>query len=194
MEDFLRVKQDSVLYEHCVAAREARVQGQYVKCLDEVRTSFARMAEVLMGTEGEGKELLQRLTEQGLLTDRSLAAYREMLTETDGEMDGLRAENAYASLEEEIDKYTKFYQKGESPKSIEEISSSYSDGIHSTRDHRNHWDAVFYSILIIGFIVVGVGLLILSAVVPSMSNWMLGGILFALTGILFGYMNMKVKK
>lgn len=194
MEDFLRIKQDSVLYEHCVAAVEARLQEAHTKCVDEVRASFARMAEVLAGTEGEDKELLQRLTEQGLLTDRSLAAYREMLTEVEGEADGLKAENAYASLEEEIDKYAKFYQKGVSPKSIEEISSSYSDGIHSTRDHRNNWDTVFYSILIIGFIVVGVGLLILSAVVPSMFNWLVGGILFALTGILFGYLNMKVKK
>lgn len=194
MEDFLRIKQDSVLYEHCVAAVEARLQGAHIKCVDEVRASFARMAERLTGAEGESAELLQRLTEQGLLTDRSLAAYREMLTEAEGEADGLRAENAYASLEEEVDKYARYYQKGVSPKSIEEITSSYSDGVNSTRDRRNSLDTVFYSILIIGFIVVGMGLLILSAVVPSMSNWLVGGILFALTGILFGYLNMKVKK
>ncbi len=194
MNDFLRVKQDAVLYHCCIQARDAYARGEAQACILAVRGAYLRMAQCLTQNEDtDGETLIFLLKEQELLTDVSLAAYRSFLTEN-VEGDLLYAQNAYISLEAEIERYTGYYQKGVSPTRIASIANNVSDGIYSTRQGRGQWDTVFGSVLVVGLILIGGILLLLSAVVPSMSNWLIGGILIALTGVLFGVLNMKVKK
>ncbi len=193
MEVFLQVKQDAVLYEACMGAAAARQNGEYTTCFDRTKAAFVRMAENLTKSEGvESEQLVKALSEMGILTDRSLAAYREVLMDRT-EVDELIGENTYASLEEEIDKYAKYYQKGISPKTIEELTSGFRDGVHSTRGQRTDRDNIFSTLLPVGLIVIGLILLLLS-LTPSMSNWFVGGIVFATAGVLFLVMKTKIKK
>ncbi len=196
MSDFLKVKQDEQLYQACLEANEARANSEYTRCYDAVCQAFRYMALRLCKQDEtiDNAALYEKLVEQSLMTDRSLAGFRAFLVEPSKTADSLQAENAYSALEEETNKYATYYQKGISPKTIEELHAGFSDGIHTTRGQRNGMDSVFSMILVLVLIVGGLLLLLLSALIPAMSNWLVGGVVFLAAGILFGYMNVKVKK
>lgn len=195
MDDFLIVKQMTELYAICQAAQQARSREEYADCMEQVKRGFVWMTQSLCRTgETEPEALKKLLAEAPLLTDRSRATYLQYVTFSTGSRSPLEAENAYESLAEEVSKFGKYYCKGETPQTTQEILEQYADGKNSTRSGRNRADGMFRGLILLLLGVVGVVMVLLSVFVPSLNHLLVGGIVVLLFGFLFYTIGSKVEK
>ena len=195
MEEFLLVKQMEELYTLCIEAKKARDEEAYGECMDKVRQAFAWMARSLCRSAQSDTEALKTLCARlPFLTQRSRATYLQYIEEKEQTPSAEEAENAYESLVEEIAKYAKYYCKEETPQTTQEIAEQYAHGRNSTKSGRNRADSLFRGTVLALFAIAGVGMVILSVFVPSLSHLLVGGVAVLLFGMLFYSLGSKVKK
>lgn len=75
-----------------------------------------------------------------------------------------------------------------------EIESQVFDGTHSTRDERNQADGVFRLVVLLLVVGIGIGLVVASVLVPSLSHLLIGGVVALLFGFIFYAIGNQVKK
>ncbi len=192
MADFTMIKQMEDIYVPCTEADKARAEEDWKGCVVAVKNAFAKLAERL-GT-GETLDLTKIIENNTLLTDRSRATYLQYVNWEDEAVSKLDADNAFASLTEEISKFAKYYCKAETPRATQEIVEQYADGKHSTRGGRNQADGVFRLIVLLLVVGAGLGMVVVSVLLPDLSHLLIGGVVALLFGFLFYTIGNTVKK
>ncbi|MDO4317133.1 MAG: hypothetical protein Q4C48_02890 [Lachnospiraceae bacterium] len=195
MEEFILVKQMTELYALCQAAEQARSREEHAECAEQVKRAFVWMAQSVCQTaETEPEALKQLLSEAPLLTDRSRATYIQYAAPSAEHAGAMEAEIAYESLVEEVSKFAKYYCKGETPQSTQEIAEQYADGKNSTRSGRNRADDLFRGLVLALLGIVGVLMVLLSVFVSSLSHLLVGGVVVLLFGFLFYTIGSRIEK
>ena len=83
----------------------------------------------------------------------------------------------------------------ESVRIIREVSASKEvTATNFTPDTRRKGDGAFHAVLCIGLIVVGVIMILLASFVKGYSDLFVGGVLFALLGLVLDFLSRKIKK
>jgi|GEM_PF-3111249 hypothetical protein len=190
-EEFLHVKQFDKLYEECTAAGDCYANGQKSDIPAHVNNAFDEMIRILEERTGMNETNLIDDDNVEFLSDLSKRNYKMYRTEeTQADEDGWRkrlfddaagagtaADNAFFALQEEVEKFAKFYVRGARPNAIDEASSGYSDGVHLTRDERNRSDSAFGIVFSAGMLIIGIVLLLIS-LVGDRSELMMTGFVF----------------
>lgn len=192
MADFTIVKQMEDIYAPCMTAEHARETEDWKSCVLAVKEAFIKLAEHL-GKE-DTTDYLQAIKDNTLLTDRSRATYLQYMDWNEDKAVKLDADNAIASLAEEVSKFAKYYCKGETPRTMQEIAEHYADGKQSTRGGRNQADGVFKFVLLMIIAGVGLGMIVASVLVPSLSHLLVGGVIALVFAFLFYTIGNNVKK
>lgn len=193
-EDFLCVKQFDALYDACMSAGRAFENGETGHILPNVNRAFDEMKRILEDVGGAGAYDLTG-PKGKLLTDLSKRNYEQyssvqtvddpytVLRKSEAGIDSTKENNAFFALQEEVAKFAQYYVRGARPSSIAEVDSRSSDGLHLTRQDRNRSDIAFGIVFSAGMLLVGVILLIISAI-RSSSELMMSGLVFIVFAIL----------
>lgn len=193
-DNFLCVKQFWELYDACMAAGNAFENGEGEEIMPNVNRAFDEMKRILEEEGGAGATDL--IGPNGtLLTDLSKRNYAQYCSKSqsyvddpfavfkDGvETDSTRRNNAFFALQEEVEKFAKYYVRGSRPNTIAEAGSGSTDGVHLNRHDRNRSDVAFGIVFSAGMLLIGVVLLIISAVKNS-SDLMMSGLVFIVFAI-----------
>jgi len=187
-EDFLCVKQFAELYDACMSAGNAFENGESDNIMPNVNRAFDEMKNILEEIGGAGAKDLTGPSGT-LLTDLSKRNYVQyctsqyvddpfdILKNSEASVDTTKVNNAFFALQEEVNKFAQYYVRGSRPTSIAEVGSSSNDGVHLNRQDRNRSDTAFGIVFSAGMLLIGVVLLIISAVKNS-SELMMSGLVF----------------